>query len=139
MQFFLNGRHQATLSDFDTETVVLIIMLFSWKRAGEDDVLPGKSRMGWWADSYNDDEPPIGSKLWLLSREVLTDSTLKLAREYAEDALQWLVDDHVAESVSVSAERGGVEQLNLNVVIKRLIRQHLTCSFRTFGEVENAI
>lgn len=95
--------------------------------------------MGWWADSYNDDEPPIGSKLWLLSREVLTDSTLKLAREYAEDALQWLVDDHVAESVSVSAERGGVEQLNLNVVIKDLIRQHLTCSFRTFGEVENAI
>jgi phage gp46-like protein len=73
MQFFLNGRHQATLSDFDTEPLVrsIIISLFSWKRAGEDDVLPGKSRMGWWADSYNDDEPPIGSKLWLLSREVL--------------------------------------------------------------------
>ena len=72
MQFFLNGRHQATLSDFDTEPLVrsIIISLFSWKRAGEDDVLPGKSRMGWWADSYNDDEPPIGSKLWLLSREV---------------------------------------------------------------------
>jgi hypothetical protein len=49
MQFFLNGRHQATLSDFDTEPLVrsIIISLFSWKRAGEDDVLPGKSRMGW--------------------------------------------------------------------------------------------
>ena len=85
---------------------------------------------GWWADSYNDDEPPIGSKLWLLSREVLTDSTLKLAREYAEDALQWLVDDHVAESVSVSAERGGVEQLNLNVVIKRPDQATLNLQFQ---------
>lgn len=133
MQFFLNGRHQATLSDFDTEPLVrsiIIISLFSWKRAGEDDVLPGKSRMGWWADSYNDDEPPIGSKLWLLSREVLTDSTLKLAREYAEDALQWLVDDHVAESVSVSAERGGVEQLNLNVAIKRPDQATLNLQFQ---------
>ena len=37
MQFFLNGRHQATLSDFDTEPLVrsIIISLFSWKRAGE--------------------------------------------------------------------------------------------------------
>jgi phage gp46-like protein len=61
---------------------------------------------------------------------ILTDSTLKLAREYAEDALQWLVDDHVAESVSVSAERGGVEQLNLNVVIKRPDQATLNLQFQ---------
>lgn len=47
MQFFLNGRHQATLSDFDTEPLVrsIIISLFSGSGLGKMMCCRGKA--GW--------------------------------------------------------------------------------------------
>ena len=56
-------------------------------------------RRGWWADPYNDQ--PLGSNLWQLDRAKKTRDTLGLARRYAQDALQWLIDDGVAASVIV--------------------------------------
>lgn len=130
MQLFINGAAQATLSDYDTEPLVrsVIISLFSWKRAGDDDELPGKSKEGWWGDSYSDDQ--IGSKLWLLSRAKLTSETLKRAQSYAKEALQWLIDDQVAESVDVTAERGGRDRLDLGVVITKPDQSKLNMRFQ---------
>jgi phage gp46-like protein len=56
-------------------------------------------RRGWWADPYN--ERPLGSNLWQLERAKKTRDTLGLARRYAQDALQWLIDDGIASTVVV--------------------------------------
>ena len=77
-------------------------------------------RWGWWADGIegvaND---RIGSRLWLLAREKLTASTYVRAREYAEEALQWMLDDLVATAVVVLVERRGLNGMAMQVTIER--------------------
>lgn len=54
----------------------------------------------------------LGSKLWLLFAQPLTDDNADLARQFAEDALRPLVDDGQITTLDVSAERNG-NRLNL--------------------------
>ena len=84
----------------DLETACLV-SLFTDRLATPDFVpTDGTSdRRGWWADLYSDQ--PLGSSLWQLDRAKKTRDTLGLAKRYAEDALQWLIDDGVARSVFV--------------------------------------
>ena len=98
----------------------VLISLFTWRRANPDDKLPAEARQGWWGDSYpvqpND---RIGSRLWLLGRSKLTAETVRQAREYAIEALQWLMDDGVVARVDVEAERQGLDRLALACRIYR--------------------
>lgn len=94
------------------------ISLFTWRRAEPDDDLPGSERMGWWGDSFSAvPGDRIGSRLWLLARAKLLPDTPAKAREYALEALQWLIDDGVAAKVEVEAERQGLDMLALRVVV----------------------
>lgn len=109
------------VEDDGLETSV-IISLFTDRRANDDDVIPDGSndRRGWWADEFNDvKNDKIGSRLWLLSREKQLTSVLVRAKQYAEESLKWLVDDGVAETVTVatSIPRSGI--LGLEVDIRR--------------------
>lgn len=98
----------------DPLTRAVIISLFTWGRARADDQLPGNERMGWWGDTYPATPGDrIGSRLWLLSRSTITAKTVQRAREYAEEALAWLVADGVASEVIVLAERAGLDQISL--------------------------
>lgn len=54
-------------------------------------------RRGWWANTYQ--TTPPGSNLWQLDRAKKTRDTLGAARGYVLDALQWLIDDGVANNV----------------------------------------
>ena len=131
MELMLNGR-EATLSDFVADDLprAVVNSLFSWARARDDDELPGVSRFGWWGDSFAADEGDrFGSRLWLLSREKMTSDVPERAREYCEEALQWLIDDGVASGVSVTAERGQNDRLDLTVVSVRPGEQDLTARF----------
>lgn len=105
--------------DEGLETAV-IISLFTDRRANPDDELPsGDDRRGWWGDGLAEVEGDrIGSRLWLLSREKQLQSVVARAREYASEALQWLIDDGVAEAVNVEAEivRMGVLGLGIEIV-----------------------
>ena len=82
----------------DLETACLV-SLFSDALAAPDFVPTDGTtdRRGWWADYYED--RPLGSSLWQLDRAHQTRNTLGLARRYALDALQWLIDDGVAARV----------------------------------------
>jgi phage gp46-like protein len=93
-----------TLADGDLQTgqdleTACLVSLFTDKLATPDFVpTDGSSdHRGWWADPYNDQ--PLGSNLWQLERAKKTRDTLAIARRYALDALQWLVDDGVAKEV----------------------------------------
>lgn len=117
----IDGR-ELSLGMMPTEPLVraVVVSLFTWRRANPDDELPASDLMGWWGDSYAEIAgDKIGSRLWLLSRSTLTQDTLRRAQEYATEALQWLLDDQVATSVTVTSSRLGVHSLSLTVVVTR--------------------
>lgn len=108
------------LPENELETAVILSLLCD-ARARDDDTLPneGKDRRGWWADSVAPevDGDRTGSRLWLLSREKTLPETLRRAKDYAEEALAWLTEDHVADSVTVTAEMPRRGLLALTAVI----------------------
>jgi len=102
--------------------------LFTDARAREDDELPwGETdRRGCWFDptlpknaAAGRTVDRYGSRLWLLSRAKQTAETLARAKEYAEEALQWLVDDGIAVKVEVTAEWQSRGYMALTVQIYR--------------------
>lgn len=105
------------------ETAVAL-SLFSDARALPDDLLPAGEAdpRGWWGDMAPPTEiaaegDRFGSRLWLLAREKQTQETLNRAREYAGEALAWLIDDGIASRVTVVASwaRTGVLALEISV------------------------
>lgn len=87
------------------ETAVLI-SLFSDARAVEDQI-PPSDRDGDLRGYWGDVRPQVagdqtGSLLWVLKRAKQLSKTLADAREYAQRSLKWLVDDGVAQSVTVN-------------------------------------
>jgi phage gp46-like protein len=121
----INARGDWALAAGDVQTgqdleTACLVSLFTDKLATPDFVpTDGTSdRRGWWADPYNDQ--PLGSNLWQLERAKKTRDTLALARRYASEALQWLVDDGVAQSVTVDTQwlgSTGSTTLGIRVVI----------------------
>jgi phage gp46-like protein len=108
----------ALASGDDLETSVYI-SLFSDRQADADDETPDGStdRRGWWGD---EDQPvKLGSRLWLLSRSRLDDDAAKMAVIYGKEALQWLLDDKVAQAVTVTATIQGPKQLDVAVTVTR--------------------
>lgn len=124
-------------TDEGLETSVIISLLTD-RRARNDDELPsGDDKRGWWGDALAAEEgDEIGSRLWLLSREKQMRSVLLRAREYAEEALQWMVDDGVASSVNVAAEIVRTGVLGLSVEIVRPARPPVMFRFEKFWKGE---
>ncbi|HEY1035539.1 MAG TPA: phage GP46 family protein [Pseudoxanthomonas sp.] len=108
--------------DDGLESAVLV-SLFSDRRATPEQIRPGddpSDLRGWWGD-FN---PPVigdqtGSLLWLLRREKQTSETLARARQYAEQALRWLLDDRVAKAIAVQTEYGAPGVMHIGVEITR--------------------
>ncbi len=134
-------------ADETLETAVFI-SLFTDKRADITDPLPFNEtfRRGWWGDSYaaiSGDQ--IGSHLWLLQREKTTQDTLNRAKEYSLEALSWVIEDGIAESVQV--ETNWVNKIQgvmaIEVEIQRLNgareRYNLLWSRLLYGEPSTAV
>lgn len=83
----------------------VIISLFTDRRANRDDPLSlDESRRGWWADTYFESNDKIGSRLWLLRRAKMIQSTLVRAREYSLEGLRWMLDDNVAGRIEIETD-----------------------------------
>lgn len=128
-------------SDTGLQTAV-IISLFADRLANEDDTLPdgGDDRRGWWGDSLAEvDGDRIGSRLWLLAREKHLPSVAARARQYAAEALQWLVDDGIARDVVVTAEFVRMGVLGLGIEITRPDGRTLSVRYANLWEVLRAV
>jgi phage gp46-like protein len=117
--YFDWGISASGLEEDDGLKTAVIISLFTDRRANADDALPsGDDRRGWWGDTLADvSGDKIGSRLWLLNREKQLSSVLVRAREYAIEALQWLVEDGAARSINATADivRQGVLGLTIEI------------------------
>lgn len=128
-------------TDDGLESAVLI-SLFTDRRADADDTLPDNTgnRRGWFGDGYADVAGDrIGSHLWLLGREKQLPVVLQRARDYAREALAWLIEDGIARAVEVEATwlRQGV--LQLLVEIRRADAAPLRFRFETFWSQSNGV
>lgn len=88
------------------ETAVMI-SLFTDRRAKDGDLLDNPmDKRGWWGDQtsyYSNDQ--IGSRLWLLERAKAIQPNLVRAKTYITEALQWMLDDKVAQKIVVNTYR----------------------------------
>lgn len=108
-----------TEDDASFATAVLISLLTN-RRATENEALDPTNRGGWWGDSYaNIEGDQSGSKLWLLSGNKVTESILSKAVEYALEALDWMKQDGITETVEVVATRVSPDVLDLEISIER--------------------
>lgn len=92
------------LAQDDGLTTAVLLSLFTDRHAEPDDALPGGSEdpRGSWMDAFaNEEGDRMGSRLWLLERAKLLPETVTRVREYCEEALEWMVRDGVAKSVTV--------------------------------------
>lgn len=106
--------------DSGLKTAVML-SLFTDQRAAVLELPPGETaRRGWWADGVAEVVGDRhGSKLWLLAREKQTDDVAERAKEYCVEALQWMVDDGVAQVVNISTQFQARGILGIEVEIVR--------------------
>lgn len=118
MQLFLNGA-QVSADMTDSLSRAVVISLFTWQRASQSDEVDNDQRMGWWGDTFAENKgDKIGSKLWLLLRQKITEETLNRAQEYAYDALKWLIDDGICSDITVNVERDEDDPNRINLDVQ---------------------
>ena len=94
--------------------------IFCDRRAEPSDEIPDGSDnpRGWWADTSSE-EGKIGSRLWTLRREKATAETRRRAIGFIREALVWLIEDDIAESVEIDAVYSSAGHLEITVAIHR--------------------
>ncbi len=111
----------SSMSKADQLQTLVYSSLFTDAYADTSD-LPTVSddRRGHWADTFlSGNNDSHGSLLWLLQREKTTAVVVKRARDYAERALIWLIDQGKVRSLKVSAERFDNQTIALGIEIIR--------------------
>ena len=94
----------------------VLISLFTDARCEIDEVpFQGKSQKGFWGDTLFGEK--TGSKLWLLSRVNSSNETITRTNEYVKEALNWLIEDNIAEDVVVNTYYKNKKTLSLNIQI----------------------
>lgn len=114
----MNGVSRTVSFPTDPLTRAVIISIATWRRAGPDDDVD--QVMGWWGDSYPSvQNDRIGSRLYQLRREKITNKTPGRVRDMLRESLQWMVDDGVAARVDVAAERTGISAIQATITISK--------------------
>ena len=101
----------ALLTD-DSLTNAIVISLFTDARVD--------NQRGWWGNDFNQNEErqvEMGSRLWTLARSKQLADVLDDAQAYAEQAVQWLIDDGHALAIDVMATNPEQSVLLLSVVV----------------------
>jgi len=138
IDLMLNEDESDFAEAFDLENAVLI-SLFTNRRSDSDDDIPNAE--GWEGDTIREDGSPIiGSKLWILQRSKIMPNTLIRAENYATESLQWLIDDGIAASITVSASYfdKALGVMSLDVEITRPQGEDLRYEF-AWNQIKNKL
>lgn len=146
-----NATGTADLSKIDDDLAsdlglltAMILSLFTDRRAEDDDVPPSGDpgdRRGWWGDEFLEIEgDKYGSRLWLLDRSTLSTETLLRAREYVLEALAWMIEDKVVETIDVTVARNGQNGMLIAGELARPGRDPVPFRFdRTWDQLQEDI
>ena len=118
-----DGTYTVSITDGDLTQVegfdtAINILLLSDARATSDRVLQPESRKGWLGDLVSPISNRIfGSWIWLVNQRRLTPDTLNASVNFAQIAVNTLVTDGLAKSVSVTGEIIPRVGIQLTIVI----------------------
>lgn len=101
----------------DLQTAILISLFTDRLTNSDDDLDNSSDRRGWWGDINA--QYKIGSRFWLLRRQKLTLKVAQKAEQYAKEALFWLVDDGVVQSIQIEATIRQPDRLYLTITFQR--------------------
>jgi phage gp46-like protein len=122
------------LAGDDGLATAMVISLFTDRLADADDLVPGAApsdsagppdRRGWWgdmpADPASGDAAPVltGSRFWLRAGWPANAQTLRRIELDAREALKWLIDDGVAQSIDVATQWAGRDVVSLQVTVSQ--------------------
>lgn len=91
-----------------------LISLHSNRRVAEEDLPPGiNDPEGWWADQLADVQGDlIGSRLWTLKRlGKITDEIINELESIVLQSLNWLIEDGIAATITLTAARNGTYEV----------------------------
>ena len=132
MDMYLNDKPVTLDGLFDESELgdAVYRSLFSWARAQVDDEVDGHDLYGWWGDCLADTSGDrFGSRLWRFMRVKMNDVVPGQIKQMAEESLDWLIDDGIADAVDVTATRIDKERCDLEIVVKRSQGQTLNLRF----------
>lgn len=123
------------VADDGLETAMLI-SLFSDRYVPVAE-LPGgvEDPRGWWADAISPiPEDRIGSRLWLLERGKITPQVKNQMKDYAVEALAWMISEGIAARIDVTTTIVQNERIELRVSIFRPNGQNIPFNFLWDGQ-----
>ena len=107
----IDGADFASSEGFET---AIPTSYFTDSRAPAVQVQEAENRRGWVGNILSVDlERELGGLLWILDQARITEDTLNFAKSFAQDSLQWLIDDGIARIIQISVEREGVENIRI--------------------------
>lgn len=90
------------------------VSLFTDARAPSVQVQEAKDRRGWVGNIlFADIERELGGLLWILDQARITDNIINLAKTFAEDSLNWMVEDGLARNVSATVTQDGSRSIKI--------------------------
>ena len=129
--FDLLQKPDNLIDETESFATAVMVALGTNRRANADDILPDANdndRRGWWADTNAEliwNGWPIGSRLWLVDREKITDntagqgSTIARIDSYIREALQPFIDQQMASRIDVTVTRSALQTIVATIVIWR--------------------
>jgi len=100
----------------------IVISLFTDRRVQFDKQEPPspEDRRGWWGDNFNEPGDFIGSRLWTLNRaKMKEDEILSNAEDFIREALQWMIDDGIIDTLGVTVTRLNNDTLRFVIQVAR--------------------
>jgi hypothetical protein len=103
-----------------TQGLETAILMSIYCQQRDDSIEVSSSRGGWAGNELQSVAGfQQGSKLWTLYQSAATEDVANLAQNFIEDALQWLIDDGIAEEISVVTSVIDNSKLQAEVTITR--------------------
>jgi phage gp46-like protein len=101
---------------FDT---AIFMSLFTDARATEQQIATPENRRGWLGDTVSPvKDRSLGSLLYLVNQKRLTQDTLNKTVNFTKLALNWMITDGLAKSITVTGELVPRSGIGLNIKIK---------------------
>lgn len=105
------------LGDDSFDTDILSSLLVD-ARADSSEIQQPENRRGWFGDEFMvDNTYNLGSKLWLLEQSRNVNLTVTKSETFTSEALQWILDNKLADIVDVSSELKAPDELFINIDI----------------------
>lgn len=110
-----DGKDLATIDGLET---AIIVSVFTYARANSGDVPDSFNRRGWVGNLLTLLEGyELGSELWVLSQSRINTETLNRGEDFVKRSLQWMLDDGVADTITVTFTQSSVREVEVEIIL----------------------